>query len=134
MKDFRNLSKWSISLGVSCILVLALSSTRPIRAQNAPAEGPRVFGVARAIVVDITDPVAGGRIKVQFARRHGELEVWAPVSLPVGGNRTGLWALPEVGEEVLVAFEEGDPDRPIVIGSLWNGRLPPPLPTPIPGR
>jgi uncharacterized protein involved in type VI secretion and phage assembly len=133
MKDFRNLSKWSISLAVFCILIFALSSTRPIRAQNAGAEGPRVLGVARAIVVDVTDPVAGGRIKVQFAGRRGELAVWAPVSLPVGGNRTGLWELPEVGEEVIVAFEEGDPDRPIVIGSLWNGKLPPP-PTPIPGR
>jgi uncharacterized protein involved in type VI secretion and phage assembly len=132
MKDFPGLSKWSVSLAVSCILILALFSTRPIRAQNAIPAGPPAFGLSRAIVVEISDPDAAGRIKVQFPWHRRELEAWALVSLPIGGNHTGLWALPRIGEEVVIGFEEGDPDRPLIIGSLWNGRVPP-MPTPTSG-
>jgi uncharacterized protein involved in type VI secretion and phage assembly len=48
------------------------------------------------------------------------------VAVPLGGNRTGLWALPEVGDQVLVGFEHGDLNAPVVIGTLWNGEAPPP--------
>jgi hypothetical protein len=70
-----------------------------------------------------------GRIKVRFPwLRDGkeEAEAWARVSLPLGGNATGSWALPEVDDEVLVAFEHADLARPVVLGSLWNGTAPPP--------
>jgi type VI secretion system secreted protein VgrG len=65
-----------------------------------------------------------GRIKVRFHwDRDEESSNWVRVAHPSG---SGSFSLPEVGDEVLVAFESGDPDRPIVLGSLWNASDPPP--------
>jgi uncharacterized protein involved in type VI secretion and phage assembly len=127
MKNLSGISKLSVSLAAGCILVLTLASARPTRAQNAdrPEIPRRVFGLRVAVVVDINDPSAAGRIKVEIPSLTGSLETWARVSLPLGGNRTGLWALPDVGDEVIVAFENGDISRPFVLGSLWDGKKPP---------
>jgi uncharacterized protein involved in type VI secretion and phage assembly len=127
MKNPPRISKLSVSLAAGCFLILALASSRPTRAQNEElSETPRrVLGLRVAVVVDVRDPAAAGRIKVEIPSVTGNLEVWARVSLPLGGNRTGLWALPEIGDEVIVAFENGDVSRPFVIGSLWDGKKPP---------
>lgn len=126
MDKHRGISNWSISLVFLCLLVVAVTATRPTQAQDTNQRGTRqVFGLVRGIVVDVRDPEAAGRIKVKFPWLSREVETWARVSLPLGGNRTGLWALPEVNDEVVVGFEHGDVDRPIVIGSLWNGGNPP---------
>ena len=127
MKSRPGISKLSVSLAAGCILILTLASTRPTRAQDGdrPDVPRRVFGVRVAVVVELNDPSAAGRIKVEIPSLAGSLEVWARVSLPLGGNRTGLWALPEVGDEVVVAFENGDVSRPFVVGSLWDGKKPP---------
>jgi len=130
MIRFAASCRWMV---VVCALVTALGSARPARAEDSrllPARLgvedsrllPARLGVTVAQVVDVNDPESIGRIKVKFPRIRGEVEAWALVSLPLGGNRTGLWALPEIGDEVIVAFEEGDPDRPIVLGSLWDGK------------
>jgi uncharacterized protein involved in type VI secretion and phage assembly len=52
--------------------------------------------------------------------------VWASAALPLGGNqRLAFWSLSEIGEEVVVGFDQGDLRNPIVVGSFWNGaRLP----------
>ena len=126
MNIFPRISRWSASLFMLCILAVALTATKPTQAQDANPPGLRpALGLARALVVDVRDPQAAGRIKVKFPWLPGEVETWARVSLPLGGNRTGLWALPEVGDEVLVGFEHGDVRSPIVIGSLWDGKPPP---------
>jgi uncharacterized protein involved in type VI secretion and phage assembly len=44
----------------------------------------------------------------------------------MGGNNRGSWFIPDVGDEVLVVFEGGDPRRPYVVGGLWNGSDRPP--------
>ena len=49
-------------------------------------------------------------------------EVWARLATLLGGNNRGSWFIPDVNDEVLVAFEHGDPRRPYVVGGLWNGR------------
>lgn len=51
---------------------------------------------------------------------------WAPVATMMGGNTRGSWFMPEKGDDVLVAFEHGDFDRPYVVGFLWNGQAKPP--------
>jgi type VI secretion system secreted protein VgrG len=73
-----------------------------------------------------------GRVKVQFAwDRQGDSSCWIRVSQAWSGTDIGMFWVPEIGDEVVVAFEEGDPDRPIVLGRVFNGRsLPPPPPPP----
>lgn len=73
-----------------------------------------------------------GRVKVQFQwDRQGDSSCWIRVAQPLSGADRGVFWLPEVDDEVLVAFEQGDPDRPYVLGTLFNPRrLPPPPPSP----
>lgn len=121
---------------LTCLLVLFALTAAPAlwslgRAETQKPVVPpaqRMFGVEPARVVAVDDPEALGRIKVTFPwlAENREADAWARVSLPIGGGSTGFWALPEVDDEVLVAFESGDLNRPVVIGSLWNGSDRPP--------
>jgi phage baseplate assembly protein gpV len=52
--------------------------------------------------------------------------VWARVAVPFAGAERGAFFIPDVGDEVLVGFVQGDPRQPVVVGSLWNGRDAPP--------
>lgn len=76
-----------------------------------------------------------GRIKVQFhwdRRGKGDenSSCWVRVGQAWAGNRFGAQFIPRVGDEVIVAFLEGDPDRPLVIGSVYNDKTQPPLTLP----
>lgn len=87
--------------------------------------------VARAIVVDRVDPRSAGRVAVRYPW-HADAEAthWARLAAPYAGRRRGFYVVPEVGDEVLVAFEHGDERRPFVIGSLWSGNSRPPATSP----
>jgi type VI secretion system secreted protein VgrG len=66
-----------------------------------------------------------GRVKVQFhwdreGKKDENSSCWIRVAQPVGGQGGGFIWLPEVNDEVLVAFEEGDPDRPLIVGRVYN--------------
>jgi len=97
---------------------------------------PAIPGTLPAVVVGppgqeiFTDKY--GRVKVQFHwDRQGDTSCWIRVAQPLSGTGRGAFWLPEVDDEVLVAFENGDPDRPYVLGTLFNPRrLPPPPPNP----
>lgn len=88
--------------------------------------GGRWYGVLPALVVDIKDPDTQGRVKVTLpwsVDAKGErYEAWARLATMLGGNNRGSWFIPDVDDEVLVAFEHGDPRRPYVLGGLWNGQ------------
>ncbi len=85
-------------------------------------------GVVVGIVTNNKDPQGLGRVKVKFPWLSAEEESnWARLSSPMAGNDRGLFILPEVNDEVLVMFEQGDVNHPYVIGSLWNGTDKPPL-------
>jgi type VI secretion system secreted protein VgrG len=84
-----------------------------------------LFGLTTAEVIDNVDPLGIGRIKVRLkdgAQSRPELELFARYITPFAGNGRGIAFLPEIGDEVIVGFEEGDPEHPYVIGSVWNGR------------
>lgn len=86
----------------------------------------RVTGVMPAIVTNLADPENKGRIKVKFPQMpeaNGvELESgWMRMATPMAGNGRGFQFHPEVADEVLVAFEGGEPTQGVIIGSLWNG-------------
>lgn len=122
MITFRGISKWPVNLLAVLIVAGALLLTLPTKAQESevrPGES-----LAQAIVEDTRDPDKFGRIKVKFPWLPAEPSVWARVCLPIGA-RPGVFPLPQAGDEVVVGFEHGDLQRPIVIGFLWTGDRPP---------
>lgn len=69
-----------------------------------------------------------GRIKVKFPwLSQDEESYWARVLSPMAGNDRGIYFLPEVDDEVLVAFEQGNMSLPYILGALWNGKDKPPF-------
>lgn len=99
--------------------------------RQAQGMGGRWFGVHTAVVVDIRDPDNQGRVKVKFpwAADTGSdpCEAWARLATLMAGPDRGTWFVPDPDDEVLVAFEGGDPRRPHVLGMLWNGKDAPPV-------
>ena len=88
----------------------------------------RVFGVVVGIVSNNRDDDGLNRVKVTFPWLSEEEEShWARVASFMAGEERGAVLLPEVGDEVLVAFEHGDVNRPYVLGALWNGTDKPPV-------
>jgi uncharacterized protein involved in type VI secretion and phage assembly len=80
-----------------------------------------------ALVTNNEDPDGLGRVKVSFPWLSTEDESqWARVAAPMAGKDRGAYFLPEVDDEVLVAFEQGDVRFPYVLGALWNGKDTPP--------
>jgi uncharacterized protein involved in type VI secretion and phage assembly len=86
-----------------------------------------LLGVAVAIVTNNQDPEGLGRVRLKFPWLSDEQESdWARIASPMAGAGRGLFLLPEMEDEVLVAFEHGDIGRPMVLGGLWNGKDQPP--------
>jgi uncharacterized protein involved in type VI secretion and phage assembly len=87
----------------------------------------RFFGVAIGVVTNNKDPDGLGRVKMSLPWMADQVESdWARVVTPMAGPGRGVYFLPEVNDEVLVAFEHGNPDTPYVLGGLWNGKDKPP--------
>ena len=90
--------------------------------RNPQPPSARIWsGIVPARVVDHNDPKKMGRIKVQFFWQEDGSTHWARATSPHAGPDRGFMFMPEVGDEVAVAFEDGDPERPVILGSLWNG-------------
>ena len=98
--------------------------------QEAAVERKRFYGTYSATVTDIKDADGQGRVKVRLPwspdTSGGGYEVWARLAVLMAGNTRGTWFIPDVGDEVLISFEAGDPRRPYVVGALWNGNDAPP--------
>jgi uncharacterized protein involved in type VI secretion and phage assembly len=88
--------------------------------------GGRWYGVAPALVTDIQDPDGQGRVKLKLPWSPdgdgASYEAWARMATLFAGDNRGSWFVPDVGDEVLVAFEHGSATRPYVLGGLWNGK------------
>jgi uncharacterized protein involved in type VI secretion and phage assembly len=85
-------------------------------------------GVLVGLVTNNKDAERGGRVKVRFPWLGDDESTWARLATPMAGDGRGFYFLPEVGDEVLVACEQGDINFPYVVGALWNGREKPPEP------
>lgn len=84
-------------------------------------------GVTIAIVTNNKDPEKLGRIKVKFPwLSEKEESPWARILTPMAGKDRGMYFLPEINDEVLVAFEQGNMNVPYILGALWNGKDKPP--------
>jgi type VI secretion system secreted protein VgrG len=100
---------------------------------------PNIPGVHLALVVGKsgeeiwTDPY--GRVKLKFhwdrvGAKDENATCWVRVATPFAGRKWGMIHIPRVGQEVVVQFEEGDPDRPVVTGMMWNADNMPPYDLP----
>jgi uncharacterized protein involved in type VI secretion and phage assembly len=86
----------------------------------------KITGVSTAKVTNNEDPEGLGRVKVTYPFRDSSDEsYWARVATEMASKEYGTFFLPEVGDEVLVAFEDGDIRHPYVVGSLYNGKRKP---------
>jgi phage protein D len=75
------------------------------------------------VVTNNNDPEQMGRVRVKYpSLSDSEESAWARVASVSAGNARGVMMLPQPDEEVIVGFEQGDARRPIVIGSLFNGK------------
>ena len=84
------------------------------------------LSVVTGIVTDNNDPEMGGRVKVKFnTATLGEDTDWARCAAPHAGGDHSFYIIPEIGDEVVVAFEDNDPSQPIVLGSIFNSSAPP---------
>lgn len=86
-----------------------------------PPEFKPWFGVVAARVVEHNDPKKMGRVKVQYFWQEDGPAHWARMITPHAGADRGFMFMPEVGDEVVVGFEDGDPERPVIFGCVWNG-------------
>ncbi len=100
---------------------------------------PLVYGAQTAVVAGPsgeeiwTDQY--GRVKVQFhwdryGKRDKESSCWVRVAQPWAGKNWGMLAIPRIGQEVVVDFLEGDPDQPLITGSVYNNNQMPPYKLP----
>lgn len=93
---------------------------------GADASGGKIEGVMVGIVTNNKDPDGLGRVRIRFPVRESNDDILARVATLMAGKERGSFFLPEVGDEVLVAFEQGDVEHPYVIGGLWGGEDKPP--------
>ena len=92
-----------------------------------PEESGRNYGVVVGLVTNNKDPDGMGRVKVKFPWLSDQEESWwARMAVPMAGPSRGTYFLPEVDDEVLVAFEHGDVRFPYIVGAVWNGKDAPP--------
>jgi type VI secretion system secreted protein VgrG len=106
----------------------------PQQTPKARMEGPQTAMVVGPSGQEIfTDKY--GRVKVQFfwdrqGKKNADSSCWIRVGTLWGGKQWGSIVIPRIGQEVVVAFEDGDPDRPIIIGSVYNANTMPPYKLP----
>lgn len=84
-------------------------------------------GIAIGRVVQNLDPEGLGRVQIEFVMLGPEApRRWCYVAAPSAGGDRGIFFMPEVGDEVIVAFDQGNTDHGYIIGYPWNPvQLPP---------
>jgi phage baseplate assembly protein gpV len=105
-----------------------MSHIADLLAQRTQARSDRLCGLYVGIVVDNEDPEQLGRIKVRLPELDDTLETtWAKIVRPMAGQNRGFFFMPEVDDEVVVAFQQGMIDHAVILGGTYNGVDTPPL-------
>jgi phage baseplate assembly protein V len=98
---------------------------------HGPEGQPRVYGVVVAVVTSVDDDQQLGRVRVRFSFGGRTESAWARIASPwAGPKQRGAYFVPEVDDEVLVAFADGNLGHPYVLGFLWSQPSPPPQTSP----
>ncbi|MEM1383687.1 MAG: type VI secretion system tip protein TssI/VgrG [Pseudomonadota bacterium] len=115
-----------------------LPTTEPFRAPQT-TRWPEISGIQTAVVVGKTGEEIWtdkyGRVKVQFhwdrlGKKDEKSSCWVRTAVPWTGKNFGMVSVPRMGQEVVIQFEEGDPDRPLITGMLYNAQTMPPYTLP----
>lgn len=128
-------SQFALGSGASGVVVEAIPKDVPFRLPRKTPR-PRIHGVQAAVVTgppgSEIHPDDAGRVFVRFFwDRFGPSDEKSSLPVRVAQpNTPGSMTLPRVGWEVAVAFEDGDPDRPYVLGRVYNAKTPPPVALP----
>ena len=98
---------------------------------------PRIDGLQTAIVVEAEDKIDKyGRVRVEFnwaasaSDKNESVSCWVRVAQAMAGKKWGTLFIPRVDQEVVISFLDGDPDRPLIIGAVYNSDALPPYPLP----
>ncbi|MDB4957655.1 MAG: Rhs element Vgr protein [Myxococcales bacterium] len=104
-----------------------LASVFADQIRTAETEAARMYEPVIAIVTDNKDPSKLGRVKIKIpVLSETDTTFWAPIIMLGASKNRGWFFIPEIDDEVLVLFEHGDMDHPLVVGALWNGKDKPP--------
>ncbi len=105
-----------------------MSFMETLQQESEVESGGRIKGIAVATVTDNNDPDKLCRVKVSYPWHDQPTEsYWARLVTPMAGPSRGLVMIPEVGDEVVVAFDREDLRFPYVLGARWNGKDKPPV-------
>lgn len=111
------ITRFTIGASEPTSLVDLLGNSAP------PSSHQFLGGVTIGTVTNIEDPENERRVKLKLPYLSSDEDSgWARVVQLGAGSERGLWIHPEVGDEVIVAFEQGDARRPVVIGGVWSAR------------
>lgn len=120
---FSTVHRFNGSKGYMTSFVISGRSARGLLDVLTPAP-PRNFGgssIVIGIVTNNDDPDKMGRVRIKYPALGDDTEgAWARIASPSSGKDRGLLMMPQVDEEVLIAFEHDDPRKPFVLGSVWN--------------
>ena len=104
-----------------------LASVFADQIRTAETESSRVYEPVIGVVTDNKDPSKLGRVKLKIPiLSTQDSTYWCPIIMLGAGKNRGWFFIPEPDDEVLVMFQHGDLDHPIVVGALWNGKDKPP--------
>ena len=100
-----------------------LASVFADQIRTAETEADRMYEPVIGIVTDNKDPSKLGRVKLKIPiLSDQDTTYWCPIIMLGAGKNRGWFFIPEKDDEVLVMFEHGDMNRPLVVGALWNGK------------
>jgi len=112
-------------------LLALLRGRAPGLESDLETTGSPAFGVTLGVVTGINDPKGLGRVRVRLPWLSQQVESsWARIATAWAGQHRGSYLLPEVDDEVLVAFRHGDVSYPYILGFLWSEKSPPPQSSP----
>lgn len=104
-----------------------LASAFANQIHTAESESAKVFDPVIGVVTDNKDPSKLGRVKIKMPiLSEQDSSFWCPIVMLGAGKNRGWFFIPEKDDEVLVMFEHGDLNKPLIIGALWNGKDKPP--------
>ncbi len=92
----------------------------------------KFYGLCTGRVIALDDPWMLGRVQVQLPFIDSlDLQPWARIATPMASKFSGHYFIPQIRDEVLVGFEQGDTQVPYILGSLWSAESMPPMQSPL---